>query len=86
MSTKKFNLLPTEWTQVSNAAALVELGRTCKRVFVTTGLTLPDITEEAYHSLSSVDARTFTYGGGHNVYARMDKQEGHIIVTGDDLT
>ena len=85
MSTKRFTLSPTAWTLVSNSAALVELSKNCKLVYVHTGTTVPNINEDAYHVLNGVRARTFTYGGGHNVYARLQEGVGEVVVTGDNL-
>ena len=87
MATKKFDLSATAWTLVSNSAGLVELSKNCKLVFVHTGTSAPAIIEDAYHVLNASRARTFSYGGGHNIYARIGDggTVAPVIVTGDDL-
>lgn len=85
MATKYFDLTDSAWTRVSNSAALIELAKVCKNVLVHTGTIAPAIGEEAFHILSDSRARTFTYGGGHNIYLRTQGGGTRVIVTGDDL-
>ena len=87
MATANYTATPTAWTRVAQGAALVELRKQCKRVFVTTSVTQPAPEFDAYHTVSALDCRTFSYGGTHGVYVKSDTTDGdvNVIVTSDNL-
>jgi len=86
MATQLYSLTDGNWTPVSNGAALVDLATHCDTVLVTTLATgTPSLETKAFHSLSTVDARCFSYGGTHTVFVRAKKGNAKVIVTGDNL-
>lgn len=91
MATKHFELTQGAWVKVANGACLVDIASHGERVLVTTQATgTPDIATKAVHPLSTTDARCFSYGGSHGVFARAkdDKYNDRpcgVVVTGDNL-
>lgn len=91
MATKFFELTQGAWVKVANGACLVDIALHGERVLVTTQATgTPDIATKAVHPLSTTDARCFSYGGSHAVFARAKENKYNertpaVVVTGDNL-
>jgi len=87
MATGVYESNPNAWVKVAQGAALVELRRNCKRLYVTTSQIQPSPTEEAYHVLTELECRTFSYGGAHGVYIKSDPNDEvfKVVVTSDNL-
>lgn len=86
MGTKRFTAVTSSvYVEVCAGACVVDVHTTCKNVRLHVGASLPAFDTVDYHTLSTMDLRTFSYGGAEKVYVRAASDAVDVIVTGDNV-